>query len=267
METIKEFVARRKKELLLEAASLKRPPCLSIFQVGHDAGSDSYIRGKLKDAAELGFLALHRWFDAGIEEKELLKAISEDAADRSIDGIIVQLPLPPSLNGKSLTQAIPLDKDVDGFLSESPYFPCTPAGIVSYLEAQDFPFEGKNAVVIGRSDIVGKPMANLLLKKNMNVTVLHSRTKEVDMAFYLAHADLLVVAIGRPGFIDTRFSFKPNAYLIDVGISRGDDGHLHGDILPGREVAFQSPVPGGVGLLTRLSLMENVMKARKEHGE
>ena len=127
-----------------------------------------------------------------------------------------------------------------------------------------FSFAGKNAVVLGRSNIVGKPMARMLLARSCNVTVLHSKTSEEDKAFYLAHADLIVVAIGKQGFLDRRFVYKPTAIVVDVGINRGEDGHLHGDAIPGLPVALQTPGPGGVGLLTRLALMENILEAHKE---
>lgn len=261
METMKEFAARRKKELAALISPCLRKPTLSIFQVGHDAGSDAYIKGKIKDAAEIGFIAIHRWFDETTSEDELLAAVEKDAIDESIDGIIVQLPLPKTIDESRISKSIPLEKDVDGFIFDSPYWPCTPKGIVDYLAAAGFDFRGKNATVLGRSNIVGKPMARILLSKDMNVTVLHSKTSEDDKRFYLAHADLVVSAIGRLGYLDGRFDFKKSAYLIDVGINRGEDGKLHGDILPGRDVAYQSPVPGGVGLLTRLALMENVYEA------
>lgn len=262
---MKEYVARRKGELKAEIALLERKPGLTVIQVGHDAGSDSYIRGKRKDAEELGFLFRHLWFDEAVEEKALVEAILKESSDPLIDGIIVQLPLPKNLDEKAIGHLIPLDKDVDGFLFDSPFDPCTPKGIVDYLSAVGFPFDGKNAVVIGRSDIVGKPLARLLTRKNMNVTLLHSHTSEEDKKFYLAHADLVAVAIGHEAYLDGRFPLKKEAFLIDVGINRGADGKLRGDILPDRDVAYQSPVPGGVGLLTRLSLMENVYQAYMEH--
>ncbi len=261
---MKEYVARRKGELQAEIALFDRKPGLAVVQVGHDAASDSYIRGKRKDAEGLGLAFKHLWFPEDIGEKELEEAVLKEASDPSIDGIIVQLPLPKGLDEKAIGRLIPLSKDVDGFIFDSPFEPCTPKGIVDYLASVGFPFEGKNAVVIGRSDIVGKPLARLLTRKNMNVTLLHSRTSEEDKKFYLGHADLVAVAIGREGYLDGRFPLKKDAYLIDVGINRGVDGKLRGDILPGREVAYQSPVPGGVGLLTRLALMENVCLAYKE---
>ena len=135
--------------------------------------------------------------------------------------------------------------------------------IVDYLAFLGFPFKGKNAVVLGRSDIVGKPMARLLLSRDCNVTVLHSKTGDADRRDYIAKADLIVVAIGRLGYLDGSYAFKKDAVIVDVGISRGVDGHLHGDAVPNLPVALQTPVPGGVGLLTRISLLENLLEAAK----
>ena len=134
---------------------------------------------------------------------------------------------------------------------------------MSTFLGKGFDFTGKNAVVLGRSEIVGKPMAKLLLSKNCNVTVLHSKTTEEDKRFYIAHADLIVVAIGRLGFLDGRFDYKPSAVIVDVGINRNEEGTLRGDAIPDLPVALQTPVPGGVGLLTRISLIKNLFIAAK----
>ena len=143
----------------------------------------------------------------------------------------------------------------------SSFIPCTPKGIVSYLENEGFTFSGKNAVVLGRSNIVGKPMARLLLSRSCNVTVLHSKTSIEDKKFYIKHADLIVVAIGKEGFLNNDFEYNKDCYVVDVGINRGVDGKLHGDAIPNLPVKLQTPVPGGVGLLTRLALLENLMEA------
>ena len=262
MEII-DFVRLRKSELKQLAFSSNRCPHLAIFQVGHDSASDTYIRGKRKDADELGFKTTLFSFPEDVLEEELLRKIKEVALEPQIDGIIVQLPLPKTISPSSVKKVIPLEKDVDGFSLESPYIPCTPKGILMYLKEEKIPLEGKNAVVLGRSEIVGKPMAKLLLQENMNVTVLHSRTSLEDEKFYIAHADVIVAAIGKIHFLDDRFNFKKSSVLIDVGINRGEDQKLHGDILPNRDVYLQTPVPKGVGLLTRLALMENLWEAAK----
>ena len=262
---IKEYVLMRKQALSLEVAALSKPPHLVIIQVNNNPASDVYIRGKLKDAGEIGAKATLMKFDPSMSEAELLEVIAKVNADPEVDGLIVQLPLPPHIREEVIKFAVEPSKDVDGFHPLTTFSPCTPKGIVDYLAASGFSFQGANAVVLGRSNIVGKPMAKMLLAKNCNVTVLHSKTTEEDKAFYIAHADLIVVAIGRLGFLDERYAYKPSATIVDVGINRGEDGKLHGDAKPGLPVALQTPVPGGVGLLTRLSLIENLVIAAKSH--
>ncbi len=258
---IKEFVAKRKAELAAKVASLPRKPRLVIIQANDNPASDAYIRGKTKDALEIGAEPVVLKFDPSISEAELLGKIEECNLDPTVDGLIVQLPLPPHINEDKVKLAVSPIKDVDGFHPLTSFDPCTPKGIIDYLTHESFSFTGANAVVLGRSNIVGKPMAKMLLKKNCNVTVLHSKTTEEDKAFYLAHADLIVVAIGRLGFLDGRFIYKESAAIVDVGINRGEDGKLHGDAIPNLPVRLQTPVPGGVGLLTRLALMENLLIA------
>ena len=261
--TIKEFVAAQKAKLAQEVASLENPPTLLIIQANENPASDAYIRGKIKDAGEIGANAILRRFPVDISEAELIAEIEKANGDDGIDGIIVQLPLPPHISEAHIKFAVNPKKDVDGFHPLTSFDPCTPKGIIDYLSAEGFPFQGANAVVLGRSEIVGKPMAKMLLKKNCNVTVLHSKTTQEDKAFYLAHADLIVVAIGRLGYLNETFTYKPSAVIVDVGINRGEDGKLHGDAVPGLPVALQTPVPGGVGLLTRLALISNLLLAVK----
>lgn len=261
--TVKEYVAKRKEELKKEVLSLPKKPFLTIIRVGNDPASESYVRGKTKDAAEIGFGSEVIVLEETTSQEELLSLIKTKNEDPNVDGLLVQLPVPSHISTKAINDTISPFKDVDGFTPESSFIPCTPKGIVSYLEASGFEFEGKNAVVLGRSQIVGLPMARLLLKKNSNVTVLHSKTEDKDRAFYIAHADLVVCAVGKEGFLDNHYTYKPSAIIVDVGINRGKDGKLHGDALPSLPVAIQTPVPGGVGLLTRLALMENLLEASK----
>ena len=260
---IKTYVSERKEVLKKAVLSAKKIPTLAIILVGDNPASDSYVRGKMKDAAEVGFKALDTRLDESISQSELLTLIDRYNQDPDIDGILVQLPIPKSISEEAIQRSVLAEKDVDGFSPISPFECCTPKGICDYLSAEGFLFRGKNAVVIGRSQIVGKPMAKMLLERDCNVTVLHSKTSEEDKRFYLAHADLVVVAIGKPGLIDLTYAFKPTCWVVDVGINRGEDGHLHGDCVPGLPVAFQTPVPGGVGLLTRLALLENLLEASK----
>lgn len=258
---IKSFVAKRKSELSVLAKSAPLTPTLMIIQANDDPASNSYVRGKIKDGEEIGFKVLLNKLPTTVLQDELLKEVEKANLNPDIHGLIVQLPLPKQIDEKVVKLAIAPVKDVDGFHPLSPFTPCTPKGIVSYLEGEGFLFKGKNAVVLGRSDIVGKPMAKLLLSKDCNVTVLHSKTSMDDKRAYIKMADLIVVAIGRLGYLDHSFEYKPSAVIVDVGINRGEDGKLHGDAVAGLPVALQTPVPGGVGLLTRLALMDNLMEA------
>lgn len=257
--TIKEYIRARKAEIKSEVEAMAKKPNLVIVQLNEDEASKAYVKGKLKDAAELGINAKLLKFPVDMSEKALLKVIAKLNKDRKVDGFIVQMPLPKQINEETVKLAIAPQKDVDGFHPLSALNPCTPQGIMNYLKHENVEFLGKNAVVIGRSNIVGKPMAKLLLKESCNVTVLHSKTSKEDMANYLANADIVVVAVGRKHLITKEFKFKESAILVDVGINRDEDG-LHGDIEPGLPVKLQTPVPGGVGLLTRLALMENLLK-------
>ena len=257
--TVKEYVAKRKEEIKQIVLSLDKKPCIAIVQVNEDAGSNAYVKGKLKDAAELGIQADLIKLPLDTNEEELLKVIDELNKDNIHDGFIVQMPLPKQINEEKIKLAVSPAKDVDGFHPLSSLSPCTPKGIMNYLHHEGIQILGKNAVVLGRSNIVGKPMAKLLLKESANVTVLHSKTTPEDMARYIANSDIIVVAIGKQHFLDNRFKYKESAAIIDVGISRDENG-LHGDALPDLPVRLQTPVPGGVGLLTRLALYENLLE-------
>ena len=256
--TIKEYVKAKKAEIRDLVLSMQRKPKLVIVQINEDEASYAYIRGKLKDAADLGIDAELIKLPLETSQEELLKKIDELNHDSSVDGFIVQMPLPRQIDEETVKLAIAPSKDVDGFHPLSKLDPCTPRGIMNYLNAENVKIQGKNAVVIGRSNIVGKPMAKLLLAANANVTVLHSKTSFEDMRNYIANADIIVIAIGKAGFLDEKLSYKPDAILVDVGINRLEDG-LHGDAIPNLPVGLQTPVPGGVGLLTRLALYENLL--------
>lgn len=260
---IKEYVAERKIEMRKSLLSSSHIPSLAIVIIGDNPASESYVRGKMKDAEEVGVRVAITRLREDVTEQTLLDLLAQMNADSAIDGILVQLPVPKAISEQAIRLAIKPEKDVDGFSPLSHFSCCTPKGIIDYLKHENFVFRGKNAVVVGRSVIVGKPMAKMLLSEDCNVTVLHSKTADEDKRFYLAHADLIVVAIGHLGAIDASYVFKPTATVIDVGINRGEDGHLHGDCVPGLKVAYQSPVPGGVGLLTRLALLDNLLEAAK----
>ena len=264
--TIKEYVAFRKSEIKEYIAGLELKPHLVIIQVNEDVASNAYVKGKLKDANELGIIAELIKLPLDTQEKDLLELIDSLNNNDDVDGFIVQMPLPKQIDEEKVKEAISPAKDVDGFHPLSVLNPCTPQGIIDYLHFEKVDFVGKNALVIGRSNIVGKPMAKLLLKEHCNVTVVHSRTSKEDMHFYVKHADIVVIAIGRQGYLDNTYEYKDNAIIVDVGISRDETG-LHGDALPNLPVKLQTPVPGGVGLLTRLSLLENLIRIYKSKHE
>ena len=257
--TVKEYFASRKQEIRDSLFSLPVKPRLVIIQVNEDAGSNAYVKGKMKDAAEMGVDAELIKLPVDTSEEKLMKLIKKLNKNPEIDGFIVQMPLPKQISEQKVKLAIDPLKDVDGFHPLSPLNPCTPQGIINYLHHEGIVLQSKNALVLGRSEIVGKPMAKLLLKENCNVTQVHSKTLREDMERYVSNADIIVVAIGKQGFLDNSFKYKPSAIIIDVGISRDETG-LHGDAVPNLPVAFQTPVPGGVGLLTRLALFENLLK-------
>jgi len=261
---IKDYVVKRKEEIALEISKMEHKPHLLIIQVNDSPASDAYVKGKIKDITEAGGIADLTKLDPSTPEDVVLDLIDKANNNDEIDGLIVQLPLPKHISEEKIKLAVNPKKDVDGFHPLTICDPCTPKGIVDYLEFEGFPFRGANAVVIGRSNIVGKPMARLLTAKDCNVTVLHSKTRDEDMRFYVAHADLVVVAVGHQFFLNKSFELKKEAYLVDVGINRGEDGKLHGDIEPELDVKLQTPVPGGVGLLTRLTLLTNLVDIAKK---
>lgn len=245
-------------------------PCLAVLLVGDDPASQVYVRGKANDCEACGIESRVIRLPAGTTQAELLARLGTLAADSAVHGILVQLPLPRHIDPAAVIEAIPPEKDVDGFtpvnagrlLNGEPCFaPCTPAGCLRMIEAAGVDLDGKHAVVVGRSNIVGKPAALLLMQKNATVTVCHSHTR--DLAAVCRTADVLIAAVGKAGFI-TADMVKPGAVVIDVGINRGADGKLHGDVdfAPVSEIAsYITPVPGGVGLMTRAMLMLNTVQA------
>ena len=245
-------------------------PCLAVLLVGDDPASQVYVRGKANDCEACGIESRVIRLPAGTTQAELLARLGTLAADSAVHGILVQLPLPRHIDPAAVIEAIPPEKDVDGFtpvnagrlLNGEPCFaPCTPAGCLRMIEAAGVELDGKHAVVVGRSNIVGKPAALLLMQKNATVTVCHSHTR--DLAAVCRTADVLIAAVGKAGFI-TADMVKPCAVVIDVGINRGADGKLHGDVdfAPVSEIASCiTPVPGGVGLMTRAMLMLNTVQA------
>ena len=269
----KALAAQVKAEAAAETAALKAKgvtPCLAVILVGEDPASQVYVRGKAKDCGDCGIDSRVIRLPEETTQTELLKLVGELAADKAVNGILVQLPLPAHIDEKAVIDAIPPEKDVDGFspvnvgrmqIGEPCFLPCTPAGCIRMIESTGTAIEGKHAVVIGRSNIVGKPAALLLLAKNATVTICHSRT--ANMKELCAGADILVAAVGKAGFV-TGDMVKPGAVVIDVGINRGEDGKLHGDVdfaAAAEKAAYITPVPGGVGPMTRAMLMKNTVQA------
>lgn len=256
---IKEYVTLQKDLMREEIKNLKIKPTIAIIQVNDDEASNAYVKGKLNDAANIGINSVYKKLPTSTTEDELIAIIKEINEDNSIHGLIVQMPLPKHINEDNIKLAVSPTKDVDGFHPLSKLDPCTPKGIIDYLKSEGVKFEDKNAVVIGRSNIVGKPMAKMLTALNSNTVILHSRTSKENMDNYLKNADIIVIAIGKKWFLNEQ-EFKKSAVIVDVGINR-EDGKLYGDAKPNLDVSLQTPVPGGVGLLTRLTLMKNLLDA------
>lgn len=271
----KVLAAATKAEAAAEAAALKAKgiePCLAVILVGENPASQVYVRGKVKDCGECGIKSLELRMPETTTQAELLAKIAELAADKTVNGILVQLPLPKQIDERAVIDAIPPEKDVDGFspvnvgrmqTGQPCFLPCTPAGCIEMLKSTGMPIAGKRAVVLGRSNIVGKPAAMLLLRENATVTICHSKTE--NLAQLCGEADILVAAIGKAKFV-TGDMVKPGAVVIDVGINRDENGKLCGDVdfaAAEQKASFITPVPGGVGLMTRAMLLVNTIQAAR----
>ncbi len=240
--------------------------CLAVIQVGNDPASSVYVNNKKKACAYVGMNSLSYELPEETTQEELLSLIQELNERKDVNGILVQLPVPAHIDEKTIINAIDSKKDVDGFhpqsvgslcIGQPGFVSCTPAGIIQLLKRSDIDISGKHCVVIGRSNIVGKPMALLMLRENATVTIAHSKTK--DLKSITRQADILIVAIGKPKFIDASY-IKDGAVVIDVGIHRNADNKLCGDVDfdSAKEVAsYITPVPGGVGPMTIAMLMKN----------
>lgn len=272
----KLLAAQVKERVAAGVAELKEKgiePCLAVIMVGENPASQVYVKGKVKDCAECGIKSLEIHLPAETTQEELLQKLAELADDASVHGLLVQLPLPAHIDEKTVIEAIPPQKDVDGFtavnvgrmmIGEECFLPCTPAGCMEMIRSTGVSISGKNAVVIGRSNIVGKPAAMLLLRENATVTICHSRTENLKQV--CANADILVAAVGRAGFV-TGDMVKPGAVVIDVGINRNAQGKLCGDVdydAAAEKAGYITPVPGGVGLMTRAMLMQNTLQAAQK---
>ena len=261
-----EIKNKIKKEIEELKIKYDKVPTLCVIQIGDNPASNAYVKGKIKDCIEVGIESIKLHYSEEITEIELINKIKELNSDDSIDGILVQLPLPNHIDEESIIEVIDPKKDVDGFhsnnisnlvLNKKCSIPCTPKGVLRLLEYYNCDISGKNCVIIGRSNIVGKPMSHLMLNNNATVTVCHSKTK--DLVRYTKNADILIAAIGKPNFV-TRDMVKENAFVIDVGINRIDK-KLVGDCDFENlvDICNITPVPGGVGLMTRACLLENTL--------
>lgn len=296
----KEIAEAIKKEVAEDVVTLKKDhgiePCLVVVRVGEDPASAVYVGNKVKTSQELGIISEHRHLPADVSQEELLQTVEELNERDDVDGILVQLPLPKGLDEKEILEKINPEKDVDGFhpvnvgklsQGQKSLVPCTPAGVIEILKRFEISMRGKHAVVVGRSNIVGKPMAQLLLQEDATVTICHSRTENI--AQITNQADILVAAVGRANFIRAEH-IKEGATVIDVGINNFSDKDTASEMFDETEIGKRlntiekrgftlvgdvnpkdahakagnfTPVPGGVGLLTIAMLMKNTVEAAK----
>ncbi|TMW73745.1 bifunctional methylenetetrahydrofolate dehydrogenase/methenyltetrahydrofolate cyclohydrolase FolD [Alteribacter natronophilus] len=272
----KELSAQKREEMKYRTQELKEQgiiPGLAVILVGEDPASQSYVRGKQRACEETGIHSELYELPESTTEEELLGRIRELNDAQHIDGILVQLPLPSHISEDAVIDAIVPEKDVDGFhpvnigrmmIGREAFLPCTPAGIVEMVKSREISIEGRHVVVIGRSNIVGKPAGQLFLNENATVTYCHSRTE--NMKEIAAQADILVVAVGKEEFVGREY-IKPGAVVIDVGVNRNSEGNLTGDVKfeEVKEVAsYLTPVPGGVGPMTITMLLNNTIESAQK---
>lgn len=272
----KALAAKVKEEVAAQVADMEHKPGLAVVLVGDNPASRVYVNGKKKDCAECGIYSEEYAIPAETTQKELLELVETLNGREDIDGILVQLPLPKHLNEKEVLLAIRPDKDVDCFhpfnvgqlmIGEQGFQPCTPAGVMRMLKEYGIDPAGKHCVIVGRSNIVGKPQAMLMLRENATVTVCHTKTP--DLKAECLRADILVAAAGRVGLI-TGDMVKEGAVVVDVAMNRNEAGKLCGDVVfeeAAQRASYITPVPGGVGPMTRAMLMENTLYAAKQHGK
>ncbi len=266
----KALAAKVKARVAEQAAGLERKPGLAVVLVGDDPASRVYVNGKKKDCAECGFYSEEHHLPAETTQEELMALVAELNGRGDIDGILVQLPLPKHLDEREVLLSIDPNKDVDAFhpynvgklmIGEQSFQPCTPAGVMELLDEYGIDPAGKHCVVVGRSNIVGKPQAMLMLQRNATVTICHSRTP--DLAEECRRADILVAAVGKVNLI-TADMVKEGAVVIDVAMNRNAEGKLCGDVdyaAVAEQAGYITPVPGGVGPMTRAMLMVNTLTA------
>ena len=256
-------------ELKKEILSLERRPGIAVIQVGNDSASNVYVKSKEKFGKELGCIFNHIKFDENTREEDILKKIDELNNDNNIDGILVQMPIPKHLNSSVIQNRIIYTKDIDGltdinagllFHNKDSFIPCTPKGIMEMLKYYNIDISGKHVVIVGRSELVGRPLMSLMLNNNATVSICHSYT--YDLKSITSMADILVVAVGKSNIINSSM-IKEDCIVVDVGINR-DNGKLCGDVdfeSVKDKCSYITPVPGGVGQTTVLSLYQNLLKA------
>lgn len=267
-QKVKDEIKSQTKLLKDKGISVK----LAVIIVGDDPASHIYVKNKKKACEYVGFESLEYALDENTSEEELLELIDKLNKDKTVNGILCQLPLPKHIDEKKIIDSISPLKDVDAFhpvnvgkimIGDYEFLPCTPAGIMRLIESTSYDVSGKDCVIIGRSNIVGKPMAMLMLHKNATVTICHSRTKNIEEK--IKNADIVIAAVGIPKFVKGDM-VKDGALVIDVGINRTSDGKLCGDVdfdEVSKKASFITPVPGGVGPMTISMLMQNTLKAAK----
>lgn len=271
----KEVAKKIRKELKKEVADLKENginPKLAVIMVGNDPGSTVYVRNKSKACEKVGIEFEEFLFEDNVTEQELFQLIEKLNNDSTVNGILLQSPLPKHIDVNKAFRTISPEKDVDGFnpinvgnltIGEDAFISCTPYGVIKMFEEYNIELEGKNAVILGRSNIVGKPMIQCMLNKNATVTVCHSRTKNIEEI--TRNADIVISAIGKPKFVKGNM-IKDGSVVIDVGINRLEDGSIVGDVdfdEVSKKTSYITPVPGGVGPMTIAMLLNNVVKAAK----
>lgn len=272
----KALAAKVKERVRCQVESLDRKPGLAVVLVGDNPASRVYVNGKKKDCGECGIYSEEYALPQETTQEQLLELIEALNEREDVDGILVQLPLPKHLNEKEILLAIRPDKDVDCFhpfnvgqlmIGEEGFQPCTPAGVMELLKEYGIDPTGKHCVIVGRSNIVGKPQAMLMVQKNATVTICHTRTR--DLKEECLRADILVAAAGRVSLI-TGDMVKEGAVVVDVAMNRNDQGKLCGDVVYDQvadKASYITPVPGGVGPMTRAMLMENTLYAARKHGK
>ena len=270
----KALAEKVKAQIREKVSKLRRQPGLAVILVGDNPASQVYVRNKERDCAQCGIMCYDYHLPQDASQEDVLDLVEKMNNYGAVDGILVQLPLPEQIDERVVLEAIAPDKDVDAFHPENVgrimqgqayYKPCTPAGVMEILHEYGIDPAGKHCVVVGRSNIVGKPMAMLLLHENATVTICHSRTP--DLKAQCIQADILVSAVGKTGLI-TADMVKPGAVVIDVAMNRNEAGKLCGDVdfdAVEPKASYITPVPGGVGPMTRAMLMENILTAAKQH--